>query len=206
MELLNLDIIKFWDTEYSKWPCTSTEYSRTIIPFDQLLVVYLMHLEMGLLLPTCVEPAVSLQPHTPSCGVALQPCHSQFILVESVSPSQCLFLFSFMPLWLLSAPIYADPSARPLVPGESTAHSSLASSAKFQLLPISRSLINILNRTVPRTEPWRTTLVTGLQPDCLQHFEPCSSLSSLPTEPCTCSLLIWLACLEECCEEQNQKP
>lgn len=72
--------------------------------------------------------------------------------------------------------------------------------------PVSRSLINILNRTVPRTEPWGTTLVTGLQPDCPQLSEPCSSFSSLPTEPCTCSLFSWMSCLEECCEGQNQKP
>lgn len=72
--------------------------------------------------------------------------------------------------------------------------------------PFSRSLINILNKTIPGGEPWGTVLVTGLQPDSLQPFEPGSSLSSLPTEPCTCSLHSQIACLEERCEGQNQNP
>lgn len=72
--------------------------------------------------------------------------------------------------------------------------------------PVSRSLINILNRTVPETEPWDNA---GDWPPArfpITFFETCSSLNTSPAEPCTGSLHSRTACLEECCGGQNKKP
>jgi len=67
------------------------------------------------------EPAASQHPQVPFCRAALQPLLSQFILVPGVTPFQLqnlafvLVKFHAIEDWLPSAPIYLEPSARPVV-------------------------------------------------------------------------------------------
>jgi len=60
---------------------------------------------------------------------------------------------------------------------------------KVDSIPSSRSLMKMLNKTRPNTDPWGTPLVTGLQPGCAADDNPLSSTSQPVVSPPHCPLI-----------------
>ncbi|KAK4828634.1 hypothetical protein QYF61_000282 [Mycteria americana] len=138
-----------------------TPAGHTISDTSQDAVGLLGHLGT---LPAHIQLAVNQHPQVLFRRAAFQPLFPKPVVLHGVVVTQHLALLNLIQL---TSPI--DPACPAFLPSSrSTLPHNLVSSAnllRVHSIPLSRSLIKVVNRTSPNTEPWGTPLVTGRQLD-----------------------------------------
>ncbi|KAK4818658.1 hypothetical protein QYF61_017266 [Mycteria americana] len=144
---------------------------HTISDTSQDVIGFLGHLGT---LPAHIQPAVNQHSPVLFCLAAFQPLFPRPVALHGVVVTQ---------LALAHRSSLSRSLCRAFLPsGRSTLPHNLVSSEnllRVHSIPSSRSLIKMLNRTGPSTEPWGTPLVTGRQVDLTPFTttlwaQPCS--------------------------------